>query len=349
MLVDKEICICCNKTGKILLDSVIKHLIKHNKVDLIIRDDDIPTDWRSSNYSVFRLLNIIQKRSFIKKKSDILCDYIYEKKYDFFFCFGYYQLDSSIIKIIKKNNPKCETVIYFYDSFCRLDFSNDIEKFDVCFSYDRMDAHNFSIHYLPFFCEDYPQTLDVEYDLCHIGAWSPGHVYRVPVLYNLKKQNPNLHCYFRCTWINLGKIGITRRVKYVINSIFNREYRLYWFFYKKYKDSGILSNDRILYSSILNIESKSKCIVEINSHRAGLSPRVINALANNKKIIINNPLIQEEIFYNAKNIYIIDEKEPTFDVNFLEEETIPFDFSDLKIENWLSIIFEKKNNRFDVL
>ena len=103
------------------------------------------------------------------------------------------------------------------------------------------------------------------------------------------------------------------------------------------------------YEDMLNIEAKSKIIVEINAQRAGLSPRVINALANHRKVIINSPKIKNEIFYDSENIYIIDEKSHRINSSFFTDKhtSLSFDFSDLFIENWIEIILNNKANKFD--
>lgn len=251
------------------------------------------------------------------------------------------------MNIVKKENPNCKFIIYFYDSFCRLDFSNDIKLFDSCFTYDRLDAEKYHINYLPLFVEEYPKR-PLIYDMCHIGAWTPGHVYRVPVLSQIMKQMPDLNYYFKCPFQNIDTFSFKRKMLFRVRSVFNREYRLYKSFYCKYKTDIVLSESKMSYLQIKEKEAASKCIVEINAKRAGLSPRVLNALANGKKLIINNFFIMDEVFYNPSNIQIIDETNPLIKREFLDTPVEFCDLSDLKITNWLDILFENKDNRYNM-
>ena len=70
--------------------------------------------------------------------------------------------------------------------------------------------------------------------------------------------------------------------------------------------------------------------------------------ANGRKVIINNKCICDEIFYDENLVYIIDERNPTFDMNFLFKESKNIDMSDLFLQNWLSIILENKTNKYAI-
>lgn len=344
----KKILIICNKLGENLFKRCIEHISNLYELDILYRPEWYTTDLRSANYSIFRALNKIKNHkrevAFVNSTVDKINEH-----YDFVLCIGYYQMSNKILKKIKSISPNCKTIIYFYDSFCRLNFSNDTRLFDISYTFDREDAKRYKIKYLPFFAEKYSEYNEIEYDMCHIGSWSPGHLYRVPVLNSIENQYPTKKFFFYCTFLNPYKLPLNRKIKYFIMSFWNVEYFQYLHLYKKYHKSQILTSKRIDYDNMLDIESKSKMIVEINAQRAGLSPRVINALANNRKVIINNYKIKNEIFYNNKNIYIIDEKSPSIDPSFFSNEHsfTSFDFSDLFIENWIEIILNNKTNKYD--
>lgn len=342
---NSKILIICNELGKKLFSKGIEILRRNNDIDLLIRPDFYSTDLRSDNYSIFRIVKKITNHR--RENNFVNCTVKrLNKKFDYVLCLGYYQMSAKIINRIKELAPKCKTFIYFYDSFIRLDFSNDIRIFDFCATFDREDAKKHNIVYLPFFAEKYNGTGN-KYDICHIGSWSPGHVYRVPVLNYFMNKYPNLKMYFRCTFMNINNMSILRKIKYILKLLHNNEYRLYRKFFFQLKDLNILTEKGIAYEQTIAIEANSKCIIEINAARAGLSPRVINALVNKRKVIINNPCIKNEIFYNENNIYVIDEKHPSFDIAFLEKPVIPFDLSDLEIGTWLKILFREFPNKYN--
>lgn len=345
-----KLLILCNDLGESIFCKGIAILKEKYSVKIIKRPCSYPTDLKSSNYSMFRGINIFLSSHKTRKIDTDILNSIGEERFDKFLVFGYFQMHNSIVRRVKQNNPNCETIIYFYDSFCRLNFSNDIRLFDKCFTFDREDALNYGIEYLPFFAEAY-NKVDIEYEMCHVGSWSPGHLYRLPCLEKLNEQlaKNGLHGFFKCTYLDLNSLSVIRKVAFYAKCVYNREYRMYRRLFEQYKNSSILTKERMSYIDMIAKEAASKCIVEINARRAGLSPRVINALANGRKVIINNPKIRNEIFYNPNAIYIIDEENPKLDVNFLASDFQCLDMGDLAIDNWLNIILEDGKNKYSVL
>lgn len=67
------------------------------------------------------------------------------------------------------------------------------------------------------------------------------------------------------------------------------------------------------------------------------TPRLIWALAMNKKIITTNQYIKYMPFYDPDNIFIIDRNNPRIDLNFLKsqpKETIHPLIKTLRIDYW---------------
>lgn len=345
----ERLLLLCNNLGESILSHGIELLKERYEVKVIKRPQFYPTDLKSAKYSPLRLFSLFMSLGKTKRTISYFLKVIGDEKFDKFLVFGYYQIDEAIVKRIKTNNPNCVTIIYFYDSFCRLNFSNDIKYFDKCFTFDRDDAKKYHIEYLPFFAEKY-KSLSVDYDLCHIGSWSPGHLYRLPCLKKISEdlKNTGFSAYFKCTFYDFEKLGIFRKAIFCIRAFFDKEFSMYKKFFRRYKDCPILTDKRISYEDMLNVEASSKCIVEINAQRAGLSPRVINALANGKKIIINCDSIRNEIFYDASNICIINERKPKLDIAFLRKKCKCLDMNDLFLENWLGILLENKFNKYAI-
>ena len=253
-IINKRILLFCNNLGYSLFAKGIEGLAKENILSIVIRDDRYSTDLKSSGYSIYRIIKKMINYQFeslwVKEQ---LCE-IGEKKYDYFVVIGYYQVKSSIIQKIRSNNPKCQCLIYFYDSFCRLNFSNDIIHFDKCYTFDREDALKYKINYLPFFVEKYRKCNGISYDLCHIGSWSPGHVYRFPLLLYIEKKAKEhfLKSYFRCTYQDISHFSTIKKIKYLFVAALNREYRLYWIFFKRYRNSAMLLTNRMNYSETVS-------------------------------------------------------------------------------------------------
>lgn len=339
-----------NNLGMMLFKDVILTLKKNNNVTLVNRPSKYSTDIKSSGYSLFRILKKCINKNYERHWIEQIKKQISKSTFDYFIVFGYYQVNNSIVNLVKNNSPHCRCIIYFYDSFCRLNFSNDIALFDRCFTFDREDAKKYSIDYLPFFVDRDSCINKYKYDLCHIGAWSPGHLYRVPILMYLAKiaDDNNLTHFFYCTYQDIDTFNWVRKIKFYFNVLINKEYRLYLKYYRQFKGCSILHNNHLPYEQVSSIESQSKCIVEINATRAGLSPRVINALANGQKIIINSQSIKKELFYNSNNIFVIDSNnKDNIDFSFLDMPVSTFDYTDLAIENWIQILLDLKTNKYN--
>lgn len=81
----------------------------------------------------------------------------------------------------------------------------------------------------------------------------------------------------------------------------------------------------------------------IRKNQNGLSFRIFEALAYQKKIITSNKSIKEYDFYNPNNILIIDENNIHIPVDFLTAPYEPLSqelYHKYTIENWVSTVFE---------
>jgi hypothetical protein len=91
-----------------------------------------------------------------------------------------------------------------------------------------------------------------------------------------------------------------------------------------------------------DIENSSILIDLIRFNHNGLSFRIFEALAYQKKIITSNKSIKLYDFYNPNNILVIEEKNIEIPIDFLETpyEPIPKDiYYKYTIQNWVAIVF----------
>lgn len=95
------------------------------------------------------------------------------------------------------------------------------------------------------------------------------------------------------------------------------------------------------------IENTEIMIDIVRENQTGLSFRVFESLANQKKLIINNPKIKNYSFYNPNNILIIDENNPEIPLHFLESKYEPIDnsiYNKFTINSWINTVFEFEKN-----
>ena len=104
----------------------------------------------------------------------------------------------------------------------------------------------------------------------------------------------------------------------------------------KCKEDGYLYNHNIPLEKSLEIQFKSKSILDINhKNRTGITLHVISALANGIKVITTNESIKKELFYNENNIYVLDVDNPVVDKEFFEKPFVSMNFEHLRLDNWL--------------
>ena len=311
---NKRILCFMNDLSADLFKSFIEKIAMNNEMQIIKRPSGYLTDLKSLHYNPYFILRrIVYAWKYKKMQREMISQL--NGQYDYFLAIGYYQMSKSFIKELKRKSPQCKTILYLYDTLSKNDFSNDIKLFDSVFTFDRNDAIKYKLEYLPFFIDEYPcETL--EYDICHIGQLNAGHIARFNILDSIQKENPSLRTFFYLQYQKTK--GFSRQwVRLFIKKIFNKGERQFAQMIKNVTNSDMLHEKRISYDEIKTIEAKSRVILDINEQRAGLSPRIINALGNGKKVITNQYSIKEEVFYDPDFVTVIDENNPQIGASLL--------------------------------
>jgi hypothetical protein len=112
---------------------------------------------------------------------------------------------------------------------------------------------------------------------------------------------------------------------------------------KNSNESIIFSKKTLLYSDFkTDLENSKICLDLIRFNHNGLSFRIFEALAMQKKIITTNKSIIEYDFYNPNNIMVIDENNLVVDATFFKTPYQPLSdavFKKYTIDNWVSRVF----------
>lgn len=113
---------------------------------------------------------------------------------------------------------------------------------------------------------------------------------------------------------------------------------------KKLNKNLIFLKKQINQEQLFNKIANSEIMIDIvRKNQTGLSFRVFEALAYQKKLIITNPSIKEYEFYNPNNILVVDEDNPKIPLSFLETKYEPIDHSiydRFTINAWVNNVFE---------
>ncbi len=113
---------------------------------------------------------------------------------------------------------------------------------------------------------------------------------------------------------------------------------------KKINENIIFSEKVLLHSDLINDLENAKIFLDlIRFNHNGLSFRVLEALAMQKKIITTNKSINQYDFYNSNNILIIDENNIDVPIEFLTTPYKPLEdiiYEKYTIRNWVKTVFK---------
>lgn len=303
------------------------------KVDLF---DERPSNSFYSKAIIRFKKSLYQRR--INKYYQGIIDQIKHKKYDYFLLIKGEAVPVFFISFLRSNYPMITLVYYTYDSFKNNPNGLEIMKFfDKKFTFDRVDAKKYELSFRPlFFDQEYAKihvksNQSFEYDLSFIGT---AHSDR----YKLSQQIDNW-----CIRFGLRMFNFYYSPSKVL------------FFYKKNTDKNLMGFDskKISFNSlehgdIINIYSKTKAILDINHPgQNGLTMRTFEALGAGRKLVTTNDDIKCYPFYNPKNIFIIDRKDPKMDLDFFKDEFQEIDSSlyfYMSLRGWIFELFEKESD-----
>lgn len=103
--------------------------------------------------------------------------------------------------------------------------------------------------------------------------------------------------------------------------------------------------EKIDYAKNLILSQECSVLIDlVTSAHAGLSFRIFEALAYDKKLITNNKTIKEYDFYHPNNIFIWDETNELEIIEFLKKEYIPINEetkNKYSFDNWIKYILDE--------
>lgn len=175
---------------------------------------------------------------------------------------------TDLVKAIKKRNPKCRLILYFFNSI-RYDYQKkwlSNKYIDEIWSFDRADVLRLNLKYnSTFYISVKRISTNIKYDVVFLGR----NKKRMEQFESIKKKLTN-------------------------------ESQKLWF---KLIDSEM---DYIPYSNYIKIVQSSRCILDITQEgQEGLSLRFMEALFYCKKLITNNKSVVTYDFYRPENIFVI--------------------------------------------
>lgn len=248
-----------NNTKTIILkDKAQSYFLKYLKEENIINE----LYYFNTNKFIFKLLNKLKINIYGNWSKHI-------KEYNKFIIFDTLY-NTRISKKIKRKNPDCEIILYFWNKINNLnkDFLKD-NLIDDFYTFDKEDAEKYKIKYNSQFytnkikLEENEKTIDVLF----LGRAKT----RKSQILNYEKQ--------------MNDVGLKTKILIIENE-----------------------KDFIEYEEYLKMLSRAKAILDIvDGNQRGLTLRCLEALFLEKKLITNNPELKNYEFYNSNNIFILEE------------------------------------------
>jgi hypothetical protein len=228
-------------------------------------------------------------------------------------------------------------------------WTNELKLFNRVYTFDPDDAIKYKITYKPNFYVSYSNNTchKNEYDIFFVGKFNPERLVTIDKIISLKEEHGIkffvklwpaykifFHNYFLYRMFNILSF----------NNIWLRNYQLNF-----EAVEGILKRDYLIVNSLDYNETQnhllsSNVILDLPiPGQKGYTHRVIEALANGKKIITTNSNIKKEFFFNPEQIHIIENQNPVFDDFWIKEKSefrIDNYFLSLELSEWLKAIVD---------
>ena len=220
-------------------------------------------------------------------------------------------LDDKTLKYVRSFSDKL--IAYYWDSIQRFPRKEDILPFfDKVYSYDRNDVTKFNLKFLTNF------TFEEE----------------------IKKAEDYL--FFNIS-TNDNRLGsLEKLAKYIDERGWSKKILVYNSKKIQVENVELIMQQKTI-KEVSKLLNRCKIIVEIQrKDQIGLSFRVFEALANEKKLITTNSDIINYDFYNPQNILVLDEDAIEIPENFVNTPYQKIDtniLSKYRVENWIKPIF----------
>jgi len=251
-------------------------------------------------------------------------------KYDYIFVIIGESLDKSIVENLRRKHANAKLIYYIWDSIKnrRSNCLKIIYKFDVSYSYSRLDSEKYGLKYLPLFALDiFKESYVLDKKKYNLGFVGTAHSDRARIISKILDLNPLLKFKYHLYVYN----------KYILlfYRIFNPNY---WgiknisFSYKKFNKDELTK----YYSdcdAVLDIE---------HFDQNGLTIRTFEVLSTGIKLVTTNAEISHLKSLDQNQYLIINRLHPVIPSSFYKNSRVNDNkefIENYSLDNWLKIIF----------
>ena len=269
---------------------------------------------RLSNFFSKNLLKKNRKKNYIINKTNELVNSLEKQDYCLIINPSFFKPE--LLNILRSKTNKF--IAYNYDSIDRMPLPDNYDTlFDKFFSFDLKDTEeNNFLEHLTNFIYLQPNI-------------HPNPEYKASIIISQSKSREAI----------LNKIA---------NYFDHINIKNYQFIVYKPATKNLNKNIKIIrhhipLDQVNKLMLNSEILIDLlRPNQTGLSFRIFEAMAMNKKIITNNKMIKNTTFYNPNNIFVIDENFTEISEGFLKKpyEKIPdFIYNKYTLNNWINTVF----------
>lgn len=285
---------------------------------------------------------------FLKKKNIQL----YEKKlkgktFDYLMVINGKSFHPILLDQIRRDNPKVKTVLYLWDrTYKNYRFDRNFDCFDRVATFDREDAKQFNLEFLPLYWIEGDRSQCVKYKIFAFGSYRNDRKTIFELLYKVAIEN-ELPVYIKLYIPSVSK-SLLSRIKTVVKEIIKR---------KSCNDCNqdILIHEPLSPSEFRKCIYSSLCVIDTyNDFQEGMTPRFMWALGAGRKIITTNKNVINYPFYSPDRILVIDNMVDTaslllfLDEKVNENKQIEDLIVQYRIDNWMNYLLCGKEKRASV-
>ena len=219
-------------------------------------------------------------------------------------------------------------IAYLYDSVSRCPVEHLLDGvFDEIYSFDKSDVAKYGFHettnYNYLDKQPITSTVSIKNQVLYIASFDN----RLEKVLLLKQAFEKIKVSYQ--FIIVGK----KTSLYKLKNIFSGTI------------SGIeLRRNRIEQNDLKALYSQTQAILDlVRDNQSGLSFRVFEAMAFQKKLITNNKNIMQYNFYNPNNILILENENYVFDKAFFDTNYEPLPdkiYYQYTLDNWVKTVFK---------
>jgi hypothetical protein len=254
-----------------------------------------------------------------------------------------------LLRKLKSKNPELYSVLFLWDSFSMYNWIKELKLFDKVFTFDQSDSLNFQIEYKPNFYikSNKSHSLNTEYDLFFVGKFSPARLALIDKIVNLPGVQSlmkyiKLWPAYRILFHNHLIYSYLKRFNFKNNWVIN--YQLNFEAVEGLLERNYLVTESLNYEEMQSKLLSSNVILDLPyKMQTGYTHRLIDALANGRKVLTTNSNIIKEAFYTPEQIHILDEQNPDIDFEWIKEKSafrMNNFFSGLELSEWLKSVLD---------